>query len=311
MNGLIAVADSLSALDFSFRKRAALLFDRIAIPQVHDGATRAWVKEKPEHCNELLWLMENGIVFEPILTPEFLEDGQILQDAELAINTLKKLMRLVVGDNDNLDTASSTVHEYLADPNLSREMKLKFLGEYLVGNSYLVRMWGSVLRKQGLSAYPLLPVAIPNSRENSKTNVVEIVLKSLPMPSEDTAWEQIFEYRDDPDSIAKFLDLRNWMNDVARAKLTPTEVEEKLEYLVSQFERNMKLHKMKTEAGIIETTVVSTAEFLEDMVKFKWGKIAKAAFSFRQKKIALMEGELTAPGSEVAYIVKAKDTFGN
>jgi len=27
--------------------------------------------------------------------------------------------------------------------------------------------------------------------------------------------------------------------------------------------------------------------------------------------VALLEGELTAPGSEVAYIVKAGETFGN
>jgi hypothetical protein len=71
----------------------------------------------------------------------------------------------------------------------------------------------------------------------------------------------------------------------------------------------MRLHKMKTNVGVLETVVVSTAEILEDLIKFNWGKLAKTLFSFKQREIALLEGELKAPGNEVAYIVKASDTF--
>jgi hypothetical protein len=46
-------------------------------------------------------------------------------------------------------------------------------------------------------------------------------------------------------------------------------------------------------------------------VSFKWGKAAEALFSLRRRRVALLEGELTAPGNEVAYIVKARETFGN
>jgi hypothetical protein len=37
--------------------------------------------------------------------------------------------------------------------------------------------------------------------------------------------------------------------------------------------------------------------------------MAKNLFAFRERRIALLEGELTAPGSEVAYIVKANERF--
>lgn len=46
-----------------------------------------------------------------------------------------------------------------------------------------------------------------------------------------------------------------------------------------------------------------------DLVSFKWGKAAEALFSLRRRRVALLEGELTAPGNEVAYIVKARETF--
>lgn len=62
------------------------------------------------------------------------------------------------------------------------------------------------------------------------------------------------------------------MTETAKVQLTPREIEEKIEYLISQYGQHMKLHKLKTNTGIMETTVVAGAEFLEDMVKLKWGK---------------------------------------
>ncbi|MET0650747.1 MAG: hypothetical protein ABW208_29410 [Pyrinomonadaceae bacterium] len=99
------------------------------------------------------------------------------------------------------------------------------------------------------------------------------------------------------------------MSEVARAKLPPLEVEQKLEYLMRQYRRHMKLHRMKVNVGVLETTVVTSAELFENFVKFKWGKLAQGLFSFRQRKVALMEGELNSPGSEIAYVIKSRETF--
>ena len=73
----------------------------------------------------------------------------------------------------------------------------------------------------------------------------------------------------------------------------------------------MKLHRMKTNVGALETIVTTSAEVLGDLVSFKWGKAAQALFSLKRRQLALLEGELTAPGNEVAYIVKAKETFSS
>lgn len=162
-----------------------------------------------------------------------------------------------------------------------------------------------------VEAYPLLSnVSLsPIKSQGEKTDVIQIVLKSLPIPDDLTSWEQIIEYRSDTDSQHKWLDLRNWMGEVARGELTPVEVEEKLEYLISQYQRHMKLHKMKANQGVTQTILVSSAELAENFIKFKWGQIVKNLFSIKQRNIALMEGELTSPGSEVAYIIKAQESF--
>src|SRR6185295_967989 len=78
-----------------------------------------------------------------------------------------------------------------------------------------------------------------------------------------------------------WLALRDWMNETARAKLTPQEVEEKLEYLTSLYSQHMKLHRMKINKRRLETTVVAGAEFLENLAKFKWGTVAKGLFSLQ------------------------------
>lgn len=96
---------------------------------------------------------------------------------------------------------------------------------------------------------------------------------------------------------------------MARAELTPAEVDEKLEYLIDQYQKHMKLHRMKTNVGTLETIVTMGAEVLGDLASFKWGKAAQALFSLKRREVALLEGELTSPGNEVAYIVKARETF--
>jgi hypothetical protein len=53
------------------------------------------------------------------------------------------------------------------------------------------------------------------------------------------------------------------------------------------------------------------AEIAESLVKSQWSKIAKKLFEVSHKQIDLMKAEMTAPGREVAYIVKARERFGS
>jgi hypothetical protein len=59
----------------------------------------------------------------------------------------------------------------------------------------------------------------------------------------------------------------------------------------------------------LETIITTGAEVLGDLASFKWGKAAQALFSLKRRHVTLMGGELTSPGSEIAYIVKARETF--
>ena len=93
--------------------------------------------------------------------------------------------------------------------------------------------------------------------------------------------------------------------------LSPVEVEEELEWLINQFERFMKLHRLKSNYETIEVLVKAPLEIIEDLVRIKFSKMPNPYFALKKRQISLMEAELNAPGNEIAYIVKTNQAFRN
>jgi hypothetical protein len=141
------------------------------------------------------------------------------------------------------------------------------------------------------------------------TNVLNIVFEAFPEPDENTPWEQLVEFRSDPDSTSKVLALKRWMSKLARQDLTATEMRQEVEWLVREYQAHMRLHRMKIDTGILETIVTASGEALENIARFKFGALAKSAFSLRHRRIQLLDAERQAPGRELAYIVRARELF--
>jgi hypothetical protein len=146
------------------------------------------------------------------------------------------------------------------------------------------------------------------------TSVVEVVLDKLPMPSEATPWEGILDFKADEEAQGYLQGLKVWMSDMARQKLTANEASEKLDWLLFQHKKHLKLHKLKFGEGTLGGTFVAGPEVLEGILSGKWltvvGKVLGAAVSITDKKLELMKAELDNPFKEVAYIVKAQEQFG-
>jgi hypothetical protein len=142
-----------------------------------------------------------------------------------------------------------------------------------------------------------------------KSDVARIVLAAFPEPGELTSIEDIVQFRQDPDSRQRLIELRLWVREMARCSSPPSELEEKLEWLLHEYENHMKLHRMKLERGILEIVVTTPLEVLEDLVKLNWSKSAKKLFDLRKSKLALLEAEASAPGREVSYLAWAREKF--
>jgi hypothetical protein len=140
-------------------------------------------------------------------------------------------------------------------------------------------------------------------------DVVRVVLSALPQPDDSTPWERIVEFRADAEAQLALRRLRRWMNQIGGKATSAREVEQELQHIYDSYTEYMRLHEMKISRGRFESFVTVTADVLQDLAHLRFGDVARAVFSLTKKNIALAEAELSAPGREVAYVVKAHLSF--
>jgi hypothetical protein len=295
----LAVAD---VPDQAVLKRAALLFNRVAIVPVLPTLYRLSISDNPEYFKrqlaELEWLTEQGVVFE--LTFE-----DFMAFALAGAKDDPKLLELF----DSLPGALSDL--------LPKQNKY----EMLQGVSLLCAVYSrlfcsgfsTVAEERDVVATSVFgsmnALTASSNSISRKSEVLDVILSGVPIPSEDTSWEQIIDFRSDPDSRGKFLALQTWITDMVHGDLTSSELSEKLEYLLHEYGQHMKLHQMKANAGVFQTITTFGAELAENLMKLKLRNTADLLFSAKTRKIALLEAELNAPGREIAYIFRARERF--
>ena len=289
------------------------MFDRIAVlhynifaPMLRKGSCPSVI----HYYDDLDWLLEQGIIFEPnnVSPNAALLENEEYQRCESRFDehykNFSKLPSLLKAEGDvNENEAASAAYSF-------------FLLNY-----YDVRRMAMLLREvKHLDAYPIFTMPCGcspmDSAEVSKNEVVEIALRTLPMPDYSTPWEQIVEYRNDPDSRIKFSRLRKWMSKIAQIKNDPDEIEEEIETLVDDYSEHMRAHKIKTKLDTLKAIVVAetglfTGGWLTGVGTLPGivGIAATPLYSIKQRQFALTEEELRAPGKEIAYIVKSNETF--
>src|SRR6266446_4730828 len=248
-----------------FLKRDALIFNRLAVPR-YDAMLTELRKETGADAeflaSELEWLFDKGIVFEPDITPPMGSELKCKDESGsyfsvVAFQSIEILRHILQNEperfptleakkrNDFLESINSVgLSEALhcevgiikqIDPQSASDIEdsMRIILEYLArGISVQLRELAN------MDAYPIVTSQIHSSHAD-KSDIVHIIINVLPIPDDSVPWEQIFDYRSDPDSASKFLALRNWMNDVAKGTFTPAEIEEKLEYLIDQYTRHL------------------------------------------------------------------------
>ena len=223
MAELVAVNDMFSLINFTSFKRQALMFDRIAFPNLGTAVDRLLAEHhdavRPV-VEQLEWLQTEGILFEPELN---------VSKKELSQNEEYKKFDDIYWDHAvELDTFHGVTMDDLVKRGGSNESVITAEGQ---------RAWKTVSKLIGLEArkaaiqlrlfknldaYPVLSFLIPafDSGDTTKDNILQIVLNEFPIPDELTPWDQIRDFRSDPDSKRRFLALKNWINRMAQTQQT-------------------------------------------------------------------------------------------
>lgn len=152
--------------------------------------------------------------------------------------------------------------------------------------------------KDGLNAVP-------------QFDVTDIFVSAVPIPADTVPWEQVLEFRSDPEARTKLLALRRWMRRLATEERDPIEITEELEYLLNEYKRSIELHRMKWRLSTLESVLTLAAEAVEGIVRLQPTKLVSAIFGVKHRKIALTEAERSAPGREVAYILEVQRRLGS
>jgi hypothetical protein len=299
--------------DFSNLKQEALLFDQIGIYKLSnfyrtlEDSVHLFNRFVPNSPNkpeiiisELEWLQQKGVIFELKIKEELSEShfrhldpntGQKYEDAK---NLLRKVIEIQTLDLKNVD---------------GEKRKLELIREQQVA---LLRLMSIVMETaRGITTVTTFPSSeyaaqLPNS---SKGNVAQIVINNLPLPSNETPWEQIIDYRDDSETQKHLSSLRRWISRTSKQNLSSLEIEEEIESLIYDFQEHMKFHKMKINTETLEVLVNSSADVIGNLLTLKFSKLLDPLFAIKKRQLSLLEAEITAPGKEMAYIIKTRDVF--
>lgn len=150
----------------------------------------------------------------------------------------------------------------------------------------------------------------PIGNLTKSTEVANVLIRQFPVPDKTITWDQIIEFRSDTDARADLINLRRWMRRISEKKLSKNEIEEELEWLMSEFMKHMRLHRIKANIAMFETMLKIPLELIENLVSIKWSKLVDPLFAISKRKVSLLEAEMKAPGREMAYLVKSKERFG-
>jgi hypothetical protein len=164
----------------------------------------------------------------------------------------------------------------------------------------------------GLRATPILNLPPPTegtSESPELSEVLAIGLDYLPVPSPSSSWEDILDAREELHD--KRWAFRRFLRGLAGTAKTEPEIRDEIEWSLNEYRNAMRLNRLKTARSALEFFVIRPIEFVENLVKFNWSKIAKGALSVRKRKIELMEAEQNAPGREVAYVLETQKRFQN
>lgn len=145
---------------------------------------------------------------------------------------------------------------------------------------------------------------------NIKAETYSLILEDFPIVKVDNLpWEQIFEFKNDPETYNSIWGLRNWITNISKSNKSINEIEEEYRYLKYQYEQAIKIHKLKTSNSIFQTTIQTGAELVENIAKLRFRNLSNLFFKFKENKISLMESELKSDGNQFSYIFKIKEKF--
>ena len=304
---IVAVPDQTLALNEPALKPLSVLFNRIAFPGL--SKFRTLPETHTKMAEHLFRLADRGILFEPEIQRS---DDQTFKNR--IIQDMNQFFKPYGVSADDLFASRTDEKKALEVKEKTRATSPESFSEddqyalframqRMVANG--TRLAAVQLRNlNNLDAHAVVSSEFsPWEQDDEDPNshdVLQVRVNGLPLPDKDVSWEQIIEYRSDPNSLNRFPDFRNWISDTARGNLTALEAEQRLAPVLTRFHKQMEIHQMKTVSTTVEVFVTTSPNIIKNLLSYPGG--TKHCF-FAHRKLVWLEGEAPSEISEVAFVL--------
>lgn len=254
-------------------------------------------------------LPKGGKIFEAKLREiEALENAGLITN----FNSLKIQNKKL--DNKSLSYLKKTIElasGFLQTKKQGDEMFTDFLNIFREAGQLTSRVNSIELNDQSTDHY--IPVFRGNYHNfsaeemDSISTVLSVVIRKFPFIVSNFDLDRFIEFKSDNDTKLKMSRLRDWSLDMSKKKYSVKEIEQKIDYLLQEYCKQLEIHKLKYELGTMETLVTTSLEVAENIAKLNFSKAAKVLFDIGKQDINLLESENKILGKEVAIIQKAND----
>jgi hypothetical protein len=266
---------------FDTLKQQALLFDKFYVY----GLDSIDYLEIPEnHKADALFLREKGIL------------NELPQDVWNAV--------------------CDDAHKSSLYPILVKQLSTGGTLDLEIDHDYWSRFAATALcRMRSIEATPICYFDFPpefqphqaNISEHRTESTLRLALNSLPLPSNDSPWEDVLNFK--KDMRDKQWDLHRFLRDLSTKTQSEVEIKDDIEWTLNEYRKAMHLHKLKFAQSAIEVYLIAPLEILLNLITLKWSQIATAVLSPGKREIEMLEAESKLPGRECGYIFHAQERF--
>lgn len=316
---LVSLPDASIGMNEAVLKQLTVMFSRIAIQGLFIDYSKVSFFS-PDFLKVRSWLADLGVLFDldiqklkSATAPAYARIYDlILEDANLVTKPAYGMSVQEMNEARTDEAKAAELRKLGAETGKRFEdgsldpVKMTEIGLRVTTN--MCRMLTSQLRDvENVEASPVLAAELSAFEQDdprlTKYDVVRVGIGALPVPIDSVPWQQLIDFRSDPETANSFLLINEWMTEVARASFTPSQVEESLEYLLNRFRSNLETHGINTTTKELYAYVVTTPEFAETLagVGLDWG--TRAQFSIDRCNLGLLECESTTAGSVLGFLL--------
>jgi hypothetical protein len=184
--------------------------------------------------------------------------------------------------------------------------------DYTTTASDLCSITSSVaLNMEGNSTIPVVQLKKNLKQHENSNHIINCIIRKFPFVDDTIIWEKIFEFKQDNEIIRKFRQLQDWIIEISKNNYSENEISQKLDFLIDEYENQIKLHQLKVRYLNLELMLSSTVGVIENLAKLNFKDIGSNLLSLKREKINLILEEQNLKGNEIAYITNVAKSFEN